>query len=137
MRRIRRQALQCRHDQRLDPGVVDRPGCPGARLVVQAIKSVLDEPAAPFADRRLTQIERSSDFFVLRPVGAGQDDPSTKRQRLRRHPPRRKQSQFHPFRLAQIQLAARNTQFRLLKLQAESLTDSRDLVIWRTADSGH
>ena len=44
MRRILGQALERRHDHRLDAGVVYRPGCPRTRLVPEPVQLLLVLP---------------------------------------------------------------------------------------------
>lgn len=88
------KALKRLHDHRFNAGVVNRAWRPGAWLVMQPVHAPLHKTPTPFAYRRPVQPQLGRHFFVLTAFRAGQHDPGSQSQRLRRLPPHRQRRQF-------------------------------------------
>ena len=138
MRGVGRHALQCPHDHRLDPRILDRSRRTRAGLIPQTVEAMLDEAPAPLADRRPIDLKPCRHLLVLRPRGAGQHDPGPQRQGLRRAAPSCQRSQLLAFVLAQLQGCQSPTRHRRPRLTNwRSLASLNVSAILRTSDSGH
>lgn len=78
-------------------------GAPGARLLVQPVHAPLHKTPRPLAYRRSVQTQLRCHFLVLTAFRAGQHDPGSLSQRLRRLPPHRQRPQFGTLFIAQCQ----------------------------------
>jgi hypothetical protein len=95
--------LQRPDDHRFNAGIVNRARCPGARLVVQPVHAPLHKTPPPLAYRLPVQAQLGRHFRVLTSFCAGQHDPGSQSQRLRRLPPRRQRLQLGTLLIAQCQ----------------------------------
>ena len=100
---VLRATLQRSHDHGFDAGIVNRARRPGARLVMQPGHAPLHKTPPPLAYRRPVQAQLGRHFLVLTAFRAGQHDPGSQSQRLRRLPPHRQRLQFGTLVIAQCQ----------------------------------
>lgn len=97
------KALKRLHDHGFNAGVINHAWRPGAWLVMQPVHTPLHKTPTPFAYRRPVQPQLGRHFFVLTAFRAGQHDPGSQSQRLRRLPPHRQRCQFGTLIIAQYQ----------------------------------
>src|SRR4051794_25511738 len=136
MRRVRRLLLERLHDHPLNILICDRARLPWPRLVVEPIDPALREPHPPLPHRRGVTAERLRYLNARAALGSGENDPTTKRERLRRLRPPSPTLQHLP-------LLARERDLRplphrrlqsSLPIRTTSTPTRRSL---RTNDSGH
>ncbi len=79
---VERGLFECLDDHRFD--VVVRDGAWGARarLVVETVQAIGEEPTTPLAHRVRIEAELLRDLDDMAALGAGKDDPTPQRQRL-------------------------------------------------------
>ena len=104
MSRVPGDALQGRHDHRLNLSIADRARTTGARLIHQAIKALSDKTRAPLRGRRPPDPQTLRDLRVLQPLRGGEYHPRSHRQRLSALPPPRPGLQLLALAIAQQHL---------------------------------
>ena len=79
---VDRRLLESLDDHRLDVVVGDGARGARARLVVETLEAIGQEPTAPLAHRVRIDAQSFTNLVHVSPIGAGQDNPTPQRQRL-------------------------------------------------------